>query len=218
MADQSSDRKNCFYHKETLLYPLAICFVLFSGLIEAQHDIPRLSDNLANAAENLEPALRSGSPESLKEAIANLLQSYRMMETDVETAYKAAGGASRDEHVAKEKASRYYNLVDKIWRNGVAGKDAAHIKADDLARGAGVIGREMRGLSRRLDFTRLDDVDQILAHAEAVLIMGEDLDLVAFGGKTSRGGGGGGRGTSASSEEGDENSASSEEENLDKRK
>ena len=37
--------------------------------------------------------------------------------------------------VAKEKAKKYYDLVDRIWKDGVGGKDAAHIKAADLARG-----------------------------------------------------------------------------------
>jgi len=221
MAAERNHRKNSARAngKPAPLLPflLSLTFILSPG--SAHHDIPRLSDTLARASESLEPALKSGSPEELKDAIGNLLQSYRLMEADVESAYKAAGGASRDEHVAKEKASHYYDLVDKIWRNGVGGKDAAHIKAEDLARGAGAIGREMRGLSHRLNFNNLDDVDRILAHAEAILIMAEDLDLVAFGAKSQRGGGGGRRGGSASSSaEGDGNSSSSEEENSDKMK
>merc|ERR1712002_64985 len=163
------------------LYSVVFCLMFVVNSIAAHHDIPRLSDGLASAAENLEPALRNGSPDELKDAIANLLENYRVMEADVEQAFKAAGGGTRNDEVAKEKAKKYYDLVDRIWKNGVGGKDAAHIKAVDLAKGAGAIGREIRLMSHKLDYSKLDDVDQILAHAEAILIMGEDLDLVAFG-------------------------------------
>lgn len=194
---------------KTLLYPIASYFLCLSSLAFAHHDIPRLSDNLARAAEGLEPALRNGSPEELKDAIANLLQSYRAMEGDVEHAYKEAGGGARDHEVAKANAKKYYDLVDRIWKDGVGGKEAANIKANDLAKGAGAIGRAMRRLSRQLDFSKLADVDRILAHAEAILIMGEDLDLVAFGASAAAGR----RPTSASAPD-DENSSSSEEEST----
>ena len=45
---------------KTLLYPIASYFLCLSSLAFAHHDIPRLSDNLARAAEGLEPALRNG--------------------------------------------------------------------------------------------------------------------------------------------------------------
>lgn len=165
----------------SFLYSVAFGLIFLSNYVLGHHDIPHLSDNLAAAAENLEPALKNGSPDELKDAIANLLENYRVMEADVEQAFKAAGGSARNDDEAKEKAKKYYDLVDRIWKDGVRGKDAAHIKAIDLAQGAGAIGREMRLLSHKLDYSKLDDVDQILAHAEAILIMAEDLDLVAFG-------------------------------------
>ena len=37
--------------------------------------------------------------------------------------------------MAKANAKKYYDLVDRIWKDGVGGKDAANIKADDLAKG-----------------------------------------------------------------------------------
>ena len=65
-----ADQRNTHGIEKTLSILQLFCFLLLIGLIEANHDfpklananhdIPRLSDKLANAAENLEPALRSG--------------------------------------------------------------------------------------------------------------------------------------------------------------
>lgn len=182
----ASNKNNSDKHDAALLTFLSsmfFCLILLTTPIEAdRRDIPRLSDNLARAAEGLESAVVNGGPDEMRDAIAVLLQNYRAMEKGVEVAYKAAGGGEHNEEVAKQKAEKYYGLVDRIWKDGVGGKEAKNIKAADLARGAGEIGREMRRLSRNLDFSKVDAVDRILAHAEAILIMGEDLDLVAFGG------------------------------------
>ena len=73
MADQRNTRNLHEKSKETFLHSLAFCFVFLFGLISAHHDIPRLSDNLAKAAESLEPALRSGESKTVTIELAQYL-------------------------------------------------------------------------------------------------------------------------------------------------
>ena len=48
--------------------------------------------------------------------------------------------------MAKANAKKYYDLVDRIWKDGVGGKEAANIKANDLAKGESSVGsRAVKG-------------------------------------------------------------------------
>ena len=44
----------------SFLYSVAFGLIFLSNYVLGHHDIPHLSDNLAAAAENLEPALKNG--------------------------------------------------------------------------------------------------------------------------------------------------------------